>query len=375
MVKVVITKIPIKHFFYYQWLILGLYELQSKKEIEFSIRQDVIFERLFLWNYKIYIGLRKYFKFFTREKTPDYLLRGFIKSNGKKVNFCYDIADTPYYFDVKALMTDIVYFKAQCPLCISDDGFAFSSTVKIPYHPIVLNNKDKIVASMLGPGWSYNIYSYKSLKDGYNKLFLENVNKNGKLMCYFGGNKGPKPIFSYLPDLYLNESHILGYFGKNLSHPNEKRAIAAEFLAAMGNGYDGRIIKVFINPDLAPKINQELFIPLSEYTKHISNYSYNLNIAGYRKSIPFRFIYSLAVGTAIITDKLAVKWYQKFENEVIETVEMGYLPNDKVNWDGFSNSLKNLPEIDSSEIMDKFEKKWSPMAFATYFLSVCVQKI
>jgi len=375
MIKVVITDIPLRYFFYYQWLILGLYELELKKEVQFSIKPKSLIDLFFLRNYKIYLGARKYFKLFKEEKNPDYLLKGFVLKNGRRQDFCYDIADTPYYFNVDYLDLDIIYFKAQCPIEIKAGGFELTPEIKIPYHPVVLKNKDKIQPSMLGPIASFDIYSYKLLLEGYNKLFVNNIQKSGKLMCYFGGNKGPTPEFSYNPDLYLNELHILGYFGKQLNHPNEKRGIAARQIAAMGNRYDSRIIKEFTEGVAAPVINQQAFIPLADYTKHISRFNYNLNISGFRKSIPFRFIYSFSVGTAIITDKLSVKWYLPFESEVVETVEMGYLPNTAVDWDAFNISLNNLPELNATEILSAFQNKWAPKAFASYIVNTCINKL
>lgn len=51
----------------------------------------------------------------------------------------------------------------------------------------------------------------------------------------------------------------------------------------------------------------------------------NLNISGYRMSVPNCFIESFMVGTAIMTDELFVKWYKPFDKEVFETIGMSYL--------------------------------------------------
>lgn len=375
MYKVIITKIPLRYYFYYQWLILGFYKLQQNNELKLKIKLRTPFHSLLCYNYKIFLGLRKYFGLFRgNKKQNDYLLEGYIEFDGKKQQFVYDIADTPYYFNVSALNEDVKYFKAQCPKYINEKGFSLTPDVFIPYHPDAIKNKHKILPSMLGPGgWGYNIFSYKSLNQGYNNLFLSEIKKGNKLMCYFGGNKGPIPEFSYLPDLYLEESHILSFFKNDMNHPNEKRARAAQIITEQGKGYDGRIIKIFDQEGKLEKNNQHLFIPLKEYTQHISSFSYNLNISGFRKSIPNRFIYSFCVGTAIVTDKLSVKWYKPFDNEVIELDEMGYLPNDHVDWDSFTKSIINLPEIDYKKVVDNFSAKWSPEAFARYVVDTCTK--
>jgi hypothetical protein len=248
--------------------------------------------------------------------------------------------------------------------------------VKIPFHPMVIKNKEKIFPSMLGPGGkTYNIFSHQSLAGAYNNLFIKSPAKTKKLMCYFGGNVGPRPIFSYQPDLYQSESEILGFYYNLVDHPNEKRAIAADMIKELGPLFDARVIKTTNKKTGEIVFNKDLFIPLSNYTEHISKFEYNLNISGFRKSIPNRFIYSFCVGTAIVTDKLSVKWFLPFEEEVVETTEMGYLPSDEVNWEAFKDSISKLPGVSTEKIMENFQKKWSPKAFAKYVVETCVNQI
>ncbi len=373
MKKIVITKVPLQYYFYYQWLILGLHQLNQEKEIVLKIKLKSPVDIILCSNFKIFLGLRKYLGLFKAKKMQKkYLLEGYFESNGKKQQFVYDIADTPYFFNQKKLNEDVCYFKAQCPTTIDEKGFSLTPDIYIPFHPVVLENTHKIVPSMLAPGgWCYNIYSYNALHEGYKTLFVNNIKKDKTLMCYFGGNKGPKPEFSYNPDLYLEESHILSFFRNLINHPNEKRAKAAQIISSLGENYDGRIIKVFNEDGQLEKHNQESFIPLKDYTRHIARFQYNLNISGYRKSIPNRFIYSFCVGTAIVTDKLSVKWYQPFDQEVVELKEMGYIPNDQVDWSDFEQNIRNLPDVSREKVIENFQTKWSPKAFATYIVNEC----
>ena len=78
---------------------------------------------------------------------------------------------------------------------------------------------------------------------------------------------------------------------------------------------------------------------------------------------------SFIVGTAIITDKLAVKWYLPFEDEVVETVEMGYLPQDQVDWSKAKQDLINLPDISKEKILAQYERKWAPTPVARYLVA------
>jgi len=225
---------------------------------------------------------------------------------------------------------------------------------------------------MLGPSLRSNsIFSYKKLKKGYSNLFVSNIEKKNYLMCYFGNSKGPQVNITSNPNLYNKEADILGFFKGKITHPNVKRGIAAKLISEISINSDCRIINDG-NYDLQGKpSNQHLFIPLRDYKHHISKFKYNLNISGHRLSIPFRFIYSFIVGTAIITDKLKVKWYRPFNKEVVETVEMGYLPIEKVDWIKFKENVSNLPDVSFKEVQSEFNSKWSPIAFTSYVIKSC----
>ena len=69
-----------------------------------------------------------------------------------------------------------------------------------------------------------------------------------------------------------------------------------------------------------------------------------------------------------LTDKLAIKWYKPFDTEVVETVPMGYLPMNKVDWKQFQKDLNNLPSVDPSQVIKAFEEKWSPKVVAQYII-------
>lgn len=377
MIKVKITRIPLEYFHYFQWLILGLFELSENKEIRFTIRPKNYIDYIFLRFYKLYLGLRRISKTYRQNQRKNYCLEAEIIQEGNKISICYDIADCPYYFDAMYLSKSDLYFKAQCPKDIKTEGFHLAPEVKIPYDDSVFLNINKIMPSMLGPSCrSNNIFSYKALKKGYNSYVLGGgIKKEEILMCYFGNSKGPKAIISENSDLYNNESEILGHFANKISHPNEKRAEVARIISSLGKGYDGRIINDgYFGADGKPT-NAQLFIPLKDYTSHIAKFKYNMNVSGNRMSIPNRFIYSFAVGTAIVTDKLAVKWYKPFVKEVIETIEMGYLKIDEVNWKDFRESIIKLPEVKSDEVFLEYIQKWSPEAFAKYVINTSLEKL
>ena len=92
-------------------------------------------------------------------------------------------------------------------------------------------------------------------------------------------------------------------------------------------------------------------------------------------SIPNRFIDSFIVGTKIVTDKLSVRWYKPFSLEVKETVAMGYLPEEMVDWQGFRRDLEALEPCDKTQVIDKFERDWAPPAFAQYVVDTCLDTV
>ena len=92
-------------------------------------------------------------------------------------------------------------------------------------------------------------------------------------------------------------------------------------------------------------------------------------------SIPNRFIESFMADTAILTDKLRVKWYKPFGAEVVETVEMGYLPKDKVEWDKFKKDISSLPKLDKGRVIMEFWRKWCPEVFAWYVIDTVIDAV
>lgn len=376
MIKVKIKNVPLKYFYYFQWFILGLYFLSAKDKIKVTLSPKKLSEKFFLRYYSIYLGLRKYSKWFRKNEKEDYCLEGEITTGNKTINFCYEIADCPYFFDTEYLKKVDLYFKAQCPDKMEKEGFPLTPYIRIPYKEIVFAFEDKIRPSMLGPSCrSNNMYSFTKLKNGLENIMYKGDEKIGMLMCYFGNSKGPKPTSPEKPDLYNRESDILGYFEDKISHPNEKRAVVTRMILESGEGFDGRLINDGHFGSDGKPTNAHLIIPLVDYASHISKYKYNLNISGNRLSIPNRFIYSFAVGTAILTDKLHVKWYKSFGKEVFETTEMGYLKNEQVNWESFLQTIKNLPDVHPNEVLKEFYDKWCPEAFASYIVNTCLDKL
>lgn len=369
----------------FQWFLLGFYELRKRGQIDFRLRVPLS-DRVFSNRYTAKAGEILHLK-----RENDCNLRGYVLyPSGIKKYFCIDPADSPYLFHAKDLQDVSCYFKMQCPKDLEKEYFPLTKEVHIPwvdhahkddtlksYEAVgerkicaaFTENRHKIRPLMVGPRRLNAGISYFELKRGYqNYIRGRNIPKTKKLMCYFGSAKGPVPEVGVTNPDYNWERDIMGYYGDKISHPNEKRAIVAKIIESLGPDYDARVINNG-NSDAGRNRDMALYIPLKDFCAHVAQFQYNYNVSGYRRSIPNRFIDSFIVGTGIVTDKLEVKWYLPFDKEeVVETVEMGYLKNTDVDWNTCEKDLRNLPESDPAKIIACFEEKWAPAKVAEYML-------
>lgn len=371
---------------YFQWFLLGFEMLQHENKIDIEYHLPLGSRLLMHTNSNFKAQVLN--KFINHTESDSYLLKGYLlNKDGIKKYFCIDSADSPYLFDVASLKSNDVYFKMQCPKDITTSDYELTNEVHIPWTdhehvdsslkltdrgerkkiPTLTPYLEKIKPLMIGPRKLADGCSYSALKKSYDNYTSDRRKiKQSKIMCYFGNAMGPgveknisKPDFDW-------EKDIMGYYQDEVSHPNEKRAKVAQYIAQLPGG-DARIISEGKSDSNASK-NQKLIIPLKDFCKHIAKFQYNMNVSGYRLSIPNRFIESFIVGTAIFTDQLNVKWYRPFDDEVRETVKMGYLPMNEVNWNKFKQDLYNLPSSNSNQVIKSFEEKWAPDVVAKYII-------
>lgn len=370
---------------YFQWFLLGFYQLEEKEKIDLKFKLP--FSSFLLTKLSNDFLIRVADKLRRVFEKDSYNMDGYIiyRENGKKVKktFSIDSADAPYLFDKEKLDKSNVYFKMQCPLNLDKDGFALTEQITIPWldqkhvdenlkltdrgaRRTIRIDKEKIKPLMLGPRQLSRGSSYQKLQKGYNNYIKEQKkHKSKNLMCYFGNALGPKDEENPIPDFDW-EGDIMGYFKDKISHPNEKRAKVADIISKIDD-CDARVISNK-NADSRIVEHANLIIPLDKFCKHIAQFKWNVNVSGYRMSIPNRFIESFMVGTGIVTDKLAVKWYKPFNEEVYETVPMGYLPMCQVDWSKFEFDMNHLPRLNSEKVVEAFEGKWAPMVVAQYII-------
>ncbi|MDR1339831.1 MAG: hypothetical protein LBK58_07260 [Prevotellaceae bacterium] len=375
MTKIVITKIP--NWSYHQWFLLGLYMLEEEKKIKLRFKVNFQTRMSLITNNKYILYLVKMWQWKVQSwRAP---LEGYALINGRKKYFCIDRYDDPNVFSSVLLSKVDIYFKMQCPVSFDPEGFDLTDEVKLKWIGIIyrkrkcalnfqveskpcdnlFENLHKIKPFMIGPRRLTYGNRYKPLKAAYREyLNSSRIEKSKKLMAYFGSDESPKEMSPLYNITDCNEGVL-----RKITHPNLKRGIAVSIIRKMGDRYDGRLITE--NGTTYP----ELIIPLPKFCDHIAQFEYNLNISGHILSIPNRFVESFMAGTAILTDKLHVKWYQPFGEEVRETVEMGYYPNEKVDWKKFEKDLSDLPKVNREKILESFHDKWSPGAAAKYILT------
>ena len=383
---VVITKIT-PNWRPFQIFIFGLYELERLGEINLKFRCDWFFRiSTILPDLPHLGGVMHQLALFFLEDT--YMMEGYIKQDGTRHAFCIDCADSPSGYDGKLLKKVKTYFKMQCPKEIDiEKGFRLTDDVYTPYYDYQHIDK-KLKVKQLGERLPLNIdrecinkikpcvigfrrladgNSYVALRNGwenYRKGALKQAHK--KAMCYYGNAFGPATfeLNTYID--WNSDKNTQGQFPR-LNHPNEKRAQVAKIMQSLGAEYDARLINSGTMEQ--PQIDASQIIPIDKFCAHISDFQYNYNVSGIRMSIPNRFMESFIVGTAIITDKLAVKWYLPFDEEVVETVEMGYLPLNQVDWKKAKEDLVNLPNISKDTVLAQYEKKWAPIPVARYLVT------
>lgn len=374
---------------YFQWFLLGFYKLEQAGKIKLEFKLPIASKFLTKVNNDVLIRIWNKVKSIT--ETDDYNMDGYIVfPSGEKKYFTIDSADAPYLFDSERLEKVDVYFKMQCPIDLESDVFFLTENIKIPWcdhkhidksltkltergeRRLCKNYKKytyKIKPLMVGTRSLSNGNSFLKLNKGYENYIKEyRYIKDKKVMCYFGNALGPKPEVAVVTPDFDWEKDIMGFYAGKISHPNEKRAKVAEYIAAFGDDGDARVISK-ASADSGLEKDESLVVPLSDFCKHVAKFQYNFNVSGYRMSIPNRFIESLMVGTALITDKLKVRWFLPFDKaEVLETIEMGYLPDKEVDWKTFEKDLKNISNTEPLKIQKFYKEKWEPTKVAEYII-------
>lgn len=381
--KVIISTLPIRNRGYFEWLYTGLQILHEKGEIELT-HEGCSWDLFLRKHPRVYGRINQHFPDLAKMMFPvdHFSMFGRVESGGKSTRFAYDVTDSPFTYALAHLELVDTYFKTQCPVTIEAEGYPLSETIRVPYHPFVVAQKHKIVPAMsTGPITStFNLKRNLALLASYASIPVKT--KRIRIFASFGGDRGPAPWKiedeAPAPHNAHNERSIVSIYGERIQHPNVKRAEIV------------RLLRSWNKPDIDARIwnskdasIQGDALEWSEYLKTVSESVFNVNVSGFRRSLPFRFLDSFQVGCGIATDTLGTKWYRQFDKEIecVEYGDLGYEAKENVDLAQIESKLKviyqsaDLRKNHASEIRNMFSMKWHPQALASYFVSTCMEKV
>lgn len=363
---------------YYDWLVTGLEILKEQGHIEVEYAGHV-WDKLLRCHPKSMDIVRRISPDLEDLVSPmDYTcVTGRMEQGGKIMNFAVDIADAPFVFSLALLETVDVYFKYQCPIQFETEGFAINCAVRIPYHPDVFTFQSKIRPGMLGNPLGRSLSLKRNLRVLREWEAATRSPKDIRIYASFGLDTPPDartprtPLPA--PYNYQSEPSLQARWGHKIHHPNIKRARIVEMLREMNHeGIDARMWRAK-NPKLQGKYDTP-----EQYRQNLGRAMINMNLSGFRRSLPFRFMDTFLTGGLLATDNLAIRWYQPFDAcEVFEMGELGYEPEENVNWEQVKQTLVALYEKtlnfqeNAKAVRAAYEKKWAPQVFANYFVKEC----
>ena len=98
MITVTINQLPVDTFSYYQWLLLGLNELEKEGKLKLRYKVSLLDRFALLWNNSKWVAgvLRRLIYYI--DKVPRYNLIGEVEMDGTKRTFTVDSKDSPFIF-------------------------------------------------------------------------------------------------------------------------------------------------------------------------------------------------------------------------------------------------------------------------------------
>ena len=347
--KIKIINFPYKNYSYTQWLLLGFLFLKRDKVISIELPK--------------FFKIKKKFMKIKGIQSDDYFFVFDVVNGSKKTRIVYDFSDTPFLFDENWLSNCDLYFKAQFPRELESGFFYVDGLFKYSYPSFVMSNIEKIKPSLIGIRSLGNSISFKKMESNYiNTLKGSLVEKDNtdKFFIYFGSDEYNDKIFK---DDYYDEGFFYSELSENKSHPNKFRGDIVKAFNEHKNSYC-----YLGNANIGEAIS------LNEYHSKLGSYKYNINVSGFRYSIPNRFMDSFITNTKILTDNLYVKWYVDFSDYVYQYGNVGYKKisssNKKNIYEKIENS-DNYFEKRDNNIKAFFNSYLSPKAFAKYILRHC----
>jgi len=352
-ITVKIDYYPVKFRNYFQWLLLGLMELSNKQIITFEFSEVGVIGR----------GLQRLKAKFSADKR--YCIEGRICHQGQELRFAYDISDTPFLFDQKVLDRVDYYFKAQYPKDIASGHFTLSEVFDYQYPDQVMENLEKIKPALLGTRHLGKSLKYLDMLGYYRNLVSSTSDiKSKKCFIYFGSDNFPESIDS---SSYDDEGYFFSQLKAPSQHPNIMRGWFVNHFKD-----DCRFSCFLLNKHIGDEI------AFDNFHQTVALHYYNLNISGYRMSLPNRFMDSFVVNTAVLTDNLSVQWYVDFSEYVFEFGEIGYSKQTDSSKQALVNTINqqlDSIEYDNKKLTRFYQDYLAPEAFARYVIEATISKV
>jgi hypothetical protein len=370
--RVVLREMSFDNAGYFDWLTTGLQMLAETGEIEYRF-EPLPLNKARQMVPKLGTALKTYLPKWHRRNTRGGTgtMEGSVQVNGKSRSFFYDTGDTPFTIGSEQLQRCDLYFKCQHPAVIEESGYRLSREVVIPYDPAVLELRHKIRPAMLGRPLSRRLNYQKNLQVLRFWEALAEEPRRQRLHLYFGDD---------VPPLGEGvERYLLLFFRNTVHHPNYKRADLVRWAKQnLPLETDARIVRTKDQSIVGPPLSDE------QFPKSVAGSIFNVNFTGLRRSLPFRFIDSFMVGTAVPTDELGVRWYLPFEQgvEVHDLGQLGYETQANAEWSKAYEVLRHLHanareihRANHGQILENYRRKWHPLAFARYIVRECVGQL
>lgn len=364
---VVILSAPARTQAYYDWLFTGMGILHNKGKVR--VRHDGhAWDKLLRVHPRVMDAVRRISPSFVDFVSPidNICLTGRVEQGDKVATFALDIADAPFNYALGLLEAVDVYFKCQCPIRFEPGGFPLNKHIRIPYHPDVFTFQHKIRPAMLGRPLGRSTSLRKNLPVLRQwEAAATNCSKDIRLFASFASDYGiaPRGAGSPLPapHNYESETTLLARWGNQIHHPNFKRERVVQMLRSM----DKSDVNARISRSANPAVKGDM-LSRAEYMQMLGRSIINVNVSGFRRSIPFRFMDTFLTGGTVATDTLAVRWYRGFEEEteVYEIGDLGYEREEDVNWNGVKQRLEELYDCAGRRkdkvktVLDLYQKKW-----------------
>lgn len=357
---VTITNFCLNHTGYFDWLVTGLGILHERGEIRLRFRlpaaKTALRHRYFRWGAKAVAP-----GWIAKVNGPMWWLEAEIDFGGTVSRIVFDVTDHGYSYAESLLETCDLYFKCQLPRTFPGP-LQLNRQIERPMPAAAIEHAGKVRTAMLGRPLSRALDFKRNIEILRKWEGHATAPKSKRILAYFGGDSDPEAAgrLGDKPGLY--------------QHPNLKRGRLVKFLRDLDRSdVDARLLNSSDPALVGPPLKDD-----DAYAATVAASAYNLNVSGLSLSLPFRLIDSFMVGTAIVTDSLAIDWYAPFdrEHEIIELGPMGYELESDVDWARAEARLVGLldsgPAQDEERralILDRYRRLWSPEALAKHVMA------